>query len=389
MYATISDLIRDLFGLNIPLPIQTFGFFVAVSFLLAAWLLQLELKRKEHEGLLQVSNKKVLSGVPPSAVEIFFGAILWFLLGFKLPVFILDYSELVDNPAGVIFSSRGYVYTGIFAAGIFVWNRYRQIQKSKTKKPEWVDLVIHPHELTGNLTLAAAAGGLIGAKLFHIFEYPQDFLADPIGSIFSGSGLTMYGGLIVGAITTIYYAKKNGIAPVHIIDATAPSLMLAYGVGRIGCQLAGDGDWGIVNLNPKPSALSFIPEWMWSFNYPHNVNNEGIPIPGCAGKHCMMLPQNVFPTPFYESVFCILLFFVLWSMRKKISAPGVLFSIYLLLNGIERFLIELIRVNAVYHVGGITFTQAQLISLLLITAGTAGIFFFRAKKKPHTLTSAP
>ncbi|HLG36483.1 MAG TPA: prolipoprotein diacylglyceryl transferase family protein [Bacteroidia bacterium] len=384
MYPSISDLLKDLFSINIPLPVQTFGFFVAVAFLSAAWFLQLELRRKEHGGLLSARKVKVLQGAPPSAAEIISGIIISFILGFKLPVIVLRYSDLVDNPAGLLFSSDGYVYAGIIAALIFAYTKYREFQKSKTKKPEWIEVTVHPHELVGNITLAAAVGGLIGAKVFHMLEYPEDFLADPIGSIFSGSGLTMYGGLIVGAITTIYYAKKNGIAPEHIIDATAPSLMLAYGVGRIGCQLAGDGDWGIDNLNPKPSSLSFLPDWFWSYNYPHNVNNVGIPIPGCEGKHCMMLAQGVYPTPLYESIICISLFFVLWFMRKKINVPGVLFSVYLILNGIERFFIEHIRVNAEYHVAGISFTQAQLISLMLIVTGIAGIFFFRSRKTIST-----
>jgi phosphatidylglycerol---prolipoprotein diacylglyceryl transferase len=343
MYPTISDLLKDLFGVNIPLPVQTFGFFVAIAFLLAAWFLQLELRRKEKQELLQSRVVKVLQGAPPTSAEIISGAVIWFILGFKLPIIILRYSDLVDDPPGLIFSKAGYLYTGIIAAG-------------------------------------PAIGGLLGAKLFHILEYPGDFISDPIGSIFSGSGLTMYGGLIVGAITTIYYANKNGIAPRHIIDATAPSLMLAYGVGRIGCQLAGDGDWGIDNLNPKPDVLSFLPDWFWSFNYPHNVNNVGIPIPGCTGKHCMMLAQGVYPTPLYESIICISMFFILWMLRKKINVPGVLFSVYLILNGIERFFIELIRVNAEYHVAGVSFTQAQLIAVLLIASGVAGIFFFRSRK---------
>jgi prolipoprotein diacylglyceryltransferase len=156
--------------------------------------------------------------------------------------------------------------------------------------------------------------------------------------------------------------------------------MLAYGVGRLGCQLAGDGDWGINNVSPKPGIMSFLPDWFWSYRYPHNVNNEGIPIPGCIGNHCNELAIGVFPTPLYESIACILLFFVLWSMRKKIKVPGVLFSVYLLLNGIERFFIELIRVNSKSSFGGIEYSQAQLISSLLIVIGIAGIIILSRRK---------
>ena len=150
-------------------------------------------------------------------------------------------------------------------------------------------------------------------------------------------------------------------------------------IGRVGCQLSGDGDWGIVNTASKPDWMSFLPDWCWSFNYPNNVVGEGILIPGCEGHYCSQLAEGVYPTPLYEAVACIALFFLLWSVRKHILHPGRMFSLYLLLNGIERFLIELIRVNSKYHVAGIAFTQAQLISLLLMFVGIAGWIRFGRK----------
>jgi phosphatidylglycerol:prolipoprotein diacylglycerol transferase len=231
--------------------------------------------------------------------------------------------------------------------------------------------------------MAAAIGGLLGAKIFHLLEYWNDFIADPAGMFFSGSGLTMYGGLIVGGIAVLWYGRKNNIPSVVLCDANAPGLMLAYGVGRLGCQFAGDGDWGIVNNSPKPAVMGFLPDWFWSFKYPHNVINEGIPIEGCSGRHCFQLAEGVFPTPLYESITCILLFFVLWSMRKRINTPGILFSWYLLFNGIERFSIESIRINSKYHVAGIDFSQAQLISLLLVLTSLAGFFYFKKAAKKN------
>src|SRR5690606_9473317 len=130
------------------------------------------------------------------------------------------------------------------------------------------------------------------------------------------------------------------------------------------------------------------PDWMWSFKFPHNVIQEGIPISGCSGKYCMELPQGVYPTSFYEAIICVILFLILWSIRKRLKAPGLLFSIYLILNGIERFLIEHIRVNALYHAFGIEFTQAEMISLFLVLAGIAGIFWsLNAYKKKGELKS--
>src|SRR5690606_24701880 len=134
------------------------------------------------------------------------------------------------------------------------------------------------------------------------------------------------GGLIFGAVTVLYLAAKNGIHWKQMLDIGAPAMMLAYGVGRIGCQVSGDGDWGIVNTAPKPSWLSWAPDWLWAYRYPHNVNNVGERIPGCIGEYCMQLEQPVFPTPIYEAVVCILLFFLLWRLRTRIKVPGVLFG---------------------------------------------------------------
>jgi hypothetical protein len=96
-------------------------------------------------------------------------------------------------------------------------------------------------------------------------------MADPIGSLISFSGLSFLGGLICATIAILWFAKKNNIKLLHLTDAALPGLMLAYGVGRMGCQIAGDGDWGIPNDAPKPEWLSFLPNWAWAYNYPNNV----------------------------------------------------------------------------------------------------------------------
>jgi prolipoprotein diacylglyceryltransferase len=196
----------------------------------------------------------------------------------------------------------------------------------------------------------------------------------------SFSGLTFYGGLIVAAVAVLFYTHKQKIPSIHMIDAAAPGLMLSYGIGRIGCHLSGDGDWGIVSTNTKPNWLEFLPDWVWSFKYPHNVLNEGIPIPGCDGRFCNELPQGVFPTPFYEVIMAIGIFFLLWGIRKKITTAGVLFCIYLIFNGTERFLIEKIRVNSTYKIGQLAITQAEIISSCMILIGFVGIIYLSRKK---------
>jgi len=265
--------------------------------------------------------------------------------------------------------------------------------------------------------------GLLGAKLFDIFENWGDFLKNPSSYIFSPAGLTFYGGLICAALEIWFYAKKHKIGFWYLNDAAAPGLMLAYAVGRIGCQVSGDGDWGIYNsaysvasvskvipgnidhfneslhahsqffisqfesldavphiTYPKPSFLNFLPDWVFAYNFPHNVNDTGIPLEGCVGKYCNQLPVPVFPTSFYETVVCLILFLILWLLRKKLKIPGTLFAIYLMLNGIERFFIEKIRVNTRMHFLGLHPTQAEVISALLFVSGL--VIFIMLRRNP-------
>ncbi len=126
---------------------------------------------------------------------------------------------------------------------------------------------------------------------------------------------------------------------------------------------------------------------MWAFNYPHNVINEGVKIPNCNDVFCHVLPQPVFPTPVYESLTMFIVFLFLWSIRKKVKIPGTLFSIYLILAGLERFFIEFIRVTPRYHFLGIEATQAQIISVIMIILGIAGLIYIKLKPE-HVLQLA-
>jgi len=383
MFPRISDLFNYLFGINLNIPIQSYGLMLALAFLFGAIVLYFELKRKEKAGQIPAHKKTVLKGAPASIPELVFSSFLGFLLGWKLIGLIIDYSSFNGDPQDFILSGKGSLISGLVLAVGFGYFAYYQKKKKRLNPPVSEEITIHPFQLTGNIVFVAAIFGILGSKIFDLFENIDALIRDPMGSIFSFSGLTFYGGLIVAAFAVVYYAHRNKIKFPHIADAIAPSLILAYGIGRIGCQLAGDGCWGINNNHPKPSGLGFLPDWMWSFQYPHNVIDEGIKMQSCSGDHCFMLANPVYPTPLYETILCFIIFLVLWSIRKHLKIPGFLFSIYLILNGLERFLIEKIRINSVYEFAGFKLTQAEIIAVVLILLGVTGfIYFYKTRSGP-------
>lgn len=371
MYPNLFYLFKDIFGIEIPFlkVVNTFGFFVAIAFLVSAWVLAKELKRKE--ALRQFSNTEatITVGKPAAFDELFINFILGFTLGFKI-LGVMFVPGALDDPQAFIFSLNGSWSAGLLLGIFFTVLKWREKNKEKLAKPETRKIRIWPSDRVGDITIIAAVGGLVGAKIFDNLENWDRFIQDPVGNLFSPSGLTFYGGLIVATLSLWLYFHKKGIKFIKVADAAGPVLMLSYGLGRIGCQVSGDGDWGIPNYQMNP--YSWLPDWMWAYDYPHNVAKEGMSIPGCDwGDYCNHLIPPVYPTPFYEIVISLILFFVLWSLRKKIKTTGRVFAIYLMLNGIERFFIEKIRVNTKYDIFGFHPTQAEIISTLLFITGMA------------------
>ena len=381
MYPTLYHAFLDLFGLRLP-PLKllnTFGFMVALAFLAAARTLSLELARKHAGGLIPGSRRPYVPERPTTLGDVFTSGILPFVVGFKLFGLSDDLQGGADTQRYLL-STQGHLWAGLGCALAWMLFRARElgkkveVPKSEGEGPAMVEVT--PQDHTVSITGAAALGGLIGAKVFHWLERPAsiiEFFENPsMAAIFSG--LTIYGGLIVGTYFVYRASRRANMPFVHVGDAAAPGLMLAYAVGRLGCQLSGDGDWGIASTG-APEWVKGLPTWLWSFDFPNNVLGAGVRMAegGFPGYGTHLVPA-VYPTPMYEAFAAFLLFLALWGLRRRMQRPLVMFGVYMMFNGFERFWIEKIRVNSTYDLFGFQVTQAELISVLMFVGGAALIW---------------
>jgi len=200
-----------------------------------------------------------------------------------------------------------------------------------------------PVNVLQDILLAAVVGGLVGAKVMFIFENVPlaEFIRNPFGYLFERSGLTFYGGFILAALLIVWIVRRKNLALGSIADAISPGLALAYAIGRVGCFLVGD-DYGI------PSNLP------WAVAFP-----KGAP-PTPPGV-------RVHPTQLYETFTMLIVFAVLWKLRKAQKPSGWLFGLYLVLAGTERFLVEFIRTTTPSPIPGLTW--AQVIALIIVVSG--------------------
>jgi prolipoprotein diacylglyceryl transferase len=396
MYPNFYYLFLDLFGVEINqlMIINTFGFFVAMGFLSANYVMTLEFKRQEKEGALKSSTITEKRGETPSIWSYVGNAFMGFILGYKIVWLLINVGSFTDEVQNHILSKEGSWLMGIIGAVAFVAWKYWEVKKMRQKYPEvqTVEREMHPYEHMGALTLVAAVSGMIGAKLFDHLEHWESFIKNPLDAFLDPfSGLTFYGGLIFGGIAVLWYAKRKGVPILKMLDIGGPAMMLAYAVGRIGCHMSGDGDWGIVNSAVKP--FSWLPDWLWAYDYPNNVARICNPVTGerCAEGAEVVLSSPVWPTPLFEVIVCGLMFALLWKVRKRIKIPGVLFFLYLTLNGLERFFVEKIRVNIKYHRFGFEITQAEIISGVMILSGLIAMFFLirRARRKSVNIEPSP
>jgi prolipoprotein diacylglyceryltransferase len=399
MYPNLYFFVKEVFGVELQglKLINSFGLLVALSFLAAAWALTSELKRRERNGWLKSTESEIWVGKGAEPGEIIWNAFFGFIAGWKFVGFSLKGKIAFQDPQAFLLSGQGNVIAGILLALFFAGLKWYTGNKTRLAKPEKRSIRVWPHERVGDMTIMAAVFGFGGAKIFHNLENWDELVRDPLGSLLSFSGLTFYGGLICAGAAILWYAGRHKINRWHLVDSFGPALMLAYAVGRLGCQVSGDGDWGILNsayvstpegkslpaaenafrdtvthymdyykssfagvnevnsyndvMHKPTKAPSWLPTWMFAYSYPHNVLSEGIPNSNCHGQWCNHLPIPVYPTPLYEFLMGSALFGLLWAIRKKLPVAGQLFGIYLFVNGLERFLIERIRVNTTYNLG--------------------------------------
>jgi len=391
MYPDLSYLFHDLIGTapdNWLSIFKTFGFFLAISFLVSALVFHAELKRKAREGFYQPETVQFTEGLPATTGEIIANAFAGLIIAGKGLYAYQHYGEFRHDPASVILSGKIHWLAALLGAAVLGGITWWDGQRRRKEQPVTIERKLYPHDRISEMTVMAAVGGILGAKIFDLFDNWESFLEDPIGSLASGGGLAFFGGLVLGFVAVVWFMWRHKIPFWPTADAVAPALTAGYGFGRIGCQLSGDGDWGIVNAAPKPAWMSFLPDWIWAYQYPHHVLNTvrtepapSVPIEGCTWDYCMQLAEPVYPTPFYEVIMMSVVFGILWALRKRIKTVGMIFFIYLGLIAIERFVIEKIRVNVVHEVLGIPLTQAEIISIVLFCISLGGMFYVSKIKK--------
>ncbi|HCV50210.1 MAG TPA: hypothetical protein DGP89_02600, partial [Saprospirales bacterium] len=307
------------------------------------------------------------------------------------------------DSSSVIFSFKGNWLIGLLLGATVAVYLYIESRKNPDG-PNVKEVMLSPHEKTSDIVILAGLSGVIGAKLFSVFENLPALAKDPMGIIFSGSGLNVLGGVILASIVVIWYIRKLQINPWYVMDIGGKGILVGYAVGRLGCQLSGDGDWGIVAAGIPD--FWFLPDWMWSYDFPNNVAQSGGLVEGCSQeaynnayepriseedrcftacgiRYCHQLKEAVYTTSVFETIFWFGGFLMLWMVRKKIQIAGILFFLYMIYNGIMRFLIEEIRVNDKSSFLGIEMSQAQKISTLFVVGGILGILWLINRDKKN------
>lgn len=406
-YPTFYDYFATHFKIHIEIfkLFHSFGFFVAIAFMTGIFLLRHELRRREKLGLLPSKKVKVMYGTHFKISDLLFPAIAGFVIGWK-SIGILTNNPMVGDDPGAYFMSfqEGSIICGFIGAIIFCALEYRNIKKNELPEPEERIEERYPSDETGAILLIAAIAGVFGSNLFNTLEHPETFselFTNPSSLL---SGLNIFGGLICAGISLAVYAFVKKIKQGHFFDSLGSLYLIAYAIGRLGCQTAGDGCWGVPNPHEKPS---FVPQILWSSTYKDNIIHECDPYQGqyfehidttngnsfknCNFEQSHQLMVPVYPTPLYEFLFAGVLGITLWGLRKKLtSMPGVLISLMFVMNGMERYLIEQIRVNEKLRYLGLYLTQGEFIAILMLIFGSLScllLYLYYNHKSRHTQPS--
>jgi phosphatidylglycerol:prolipoprotein diacylglycerol transferase len=244
----------------------------------------------------------------------------------------LDIGPLELKTFGICFA------LGFVAAGLLAARRFRELEL--------------PVDWAYELIFAGLAGGFVGARLDYVIQNWDSASDDLLGAAFSGSGLVWLGGVVGGAIAVLAWGWWRGFFGLQLLDFAAPLIALGYAIGRVGCQLSGDGDYGEASDLP------------WAMAYPDGTEP---------------IDTEVHPTPIYETLAMGLAAFVLWRLRGRLR-PGLVFALWLVLTGVERLLVEFVRRNDTAALG---LTLPQLVSVAMIAAGVAWL-----ARAPRTATAA-
>lgn len=222
-----------------------------------------------------------------------------------------------------------------------------------------------------SIVAVSTVAGVLGAKLWHVLETPGALMRHPADLLFDRAGFAWYGGLIVGILTLLWQARAYKIKPLRMLDLAAPAAVIGYGVGRMGCLISGDGDYG------KPTHLP------WGMAFPHGL----VPTTDTCVAWGWPASCRVQPTPIYELIAALFILWILWyrGAPERPKPLGQITGEYLVLSGIARFLVEFIRINPRILWG---LTNAQLASLGSIAFGIGLIFFARARSTGNVVTPA-
>ena len=248
------------------------------------------------------------------------------------------YPELFKIGPVTIYSFGLMAAIGFLTAGFLLERELARVGRDK--------------ELAGSIIIAALIGGIIGSKIYYLMENPELLSHDFLGSVFSGAGLVWYGGLIGGLLAVTWWIRRKKLPFLLVADLMGPLLLMGQGFGRVGCFLAGDGDYG------PPTDVP------WAMAFPNGVVPTLVP---------------VHPTPVYDFILLFTLFFILWSLRKKNFKRGTIFGLFGIFMGCERFFTEFWRTNP--KVLFDTFSLAQVLSVLLLFTGIGLIIYVNYFKK--------